>query len=137
MAGAWEIIHTMLGTDSRSSMYKHLSNTYQWPCHDKLKYKLAGSFPFRVSSTFCFFASTIAAKSFVHTNFRLVHLNQKFDFLEVFPNSRVCTAKHNRENTVFSEICLDWLKMAPYSFIVFSCPWHSNCVVHMKWPCAI
>ena len=136
MAGAWEMIHTMLGTDPRSSMYKHLSTTYQWPCHAKLKYQLAGIFPFRVLSLFCYFQSAIPAKSFVHTNFRLVHLNRKLCFLEGFAFLRVCTAKRNRENAVFCNICLDLLKIALDSFIVFVCALHWNCAVHAIWPCA-
>ena len=136
MAGAWEIIHTMLGINTRSSMYKRFSSTYQWLCHAKLKYKLAGGFPFRFSSTFWYFSLAIAVKSFVHTNFRLVHLNQKFDFLDGFGIFRICTAKRNSENARKIYILLVLLKMASYFFIGFSCVWHWNCAVHTKWPCA-
>ena len=52
MARAWEIIHTMVGTNTRSSMYRRFSSTYLWLCHAKLKYQLAGIFPFRFSNTF-------------------------------------------------------------------------------------
>ena len=136
MVCAWEIIHTMLGTGTRSSMYKRFSNTYPWLCHAKLKYKLAGGFPFRFSSTFWYFPLAIAVKSFVHTNFRLVHLNQKFDFLEGFAIFRVCTAKRNSENARKIYILLVLLKMASDCFISFSCVWHWNCAVRTKWPCA-
>ena len=100
MAGAWEMIHTMLGTDPRSSMYKHLSTTYQWPCHAKFRYQLAGILPFRFLIFFCYFQSAIPAKSFVHTNFRLVHINRKLYFPEGIAILRVCTAKRNREHAV-------------------------------------
>ena len=136
MVGAWEIILTMLGTDPQSSMYKHLSTTYQWPCHAKLKYQLAGIFPFRFLILFCYFQSAIPAKSSVHTNFRRVHLNRKLLFLAGFAILRVCTAKRNRENAVFFNICLDLLMMASHCFIAFVCALHWNCSVHAIWPCA-
>ena len=55
MVGAWEIIHTMLGIGTRSGLYKRFLSTYQWQCHAKLKYQLAGIFPFRVLNIFLLF----------------------------------------------------------------------------------
>ena len=136
MVCAWETITTMLGTNTRSSMYKRFSSTYQLLCHAKLKYKLAGGFPFRCSNTCWYFSLAIAVNSFVHTSFRLVHLNQKFDFLDGFGIFRICTAKRNSENARKIYILLVLLKMASYFFIGFSCVWHWNCAVRTKWPCA-
>ena len=136
VAGSWEIIHTMLGIGTRSGLYKRFLSTYQWQCHAKLKYQLAGIFPFRVLSLFCYFALIITTKRAVHTNFRRVHLNRKLLFLQGFAILRVCTAKRNRENAVFFSICLDLLMMASDCFIVFVCALHWNCAVHAIWPCA-
>ena len=61
----------------------------------------------------------MAVKCFVGPTLQANHLNNKFYFLEVFAILRVCTAKRNRENAAFSNICFDWLKLASDRLIVF------------------
>ena len=104
------------------------------PC--KMKCTLRGLPPYRFSNAFLHFPSAMAAESFAHINFRLVHLNRTFEFLEVFAVLRVCTAPRSSENAAFLDVCLDWLKTAPYNFIRFVCLWHWKSAVHTKWPCA-
>ena len=65
---------------------------YVWSCFEhfsvaiprKMKYIISGEPACRFSCTFLHFPSAIPAEKPVHTNFRLVHLNKKFDFLRGF-----------------------------------------------------
>ena len=117
MVCAWKMIPTPIYTRTPLRGYQRFSNAYPRLRHAKLKYLLSGAPAYRFSSTFLYFPSAISAESVVPPNFRHVHLNQKFEFLEVFAVFRVCTAKRSSENSAFFDFCLDWLKMTPYIFI--------------------
>ena len=134
MVCAWEMIPTPIYTRTPFCGYQRFSSIYPRLCHAKVRYLLSGARAFRFSSTFWYFPSATSAENVVPPFFRHVHLNQKFEFLEVFAVFRVCTAKRSSENTAFFAFCLDWLKMTPYIFIRFSCARHWKCAVHTKWP---
>ena len=136
MVCAWEMIPTPIYTRTPFCGYQRVSSTYPRLCHAKVKYLLSGAPAYRFSSTFWYFPSAISAESVVPPFFRHVHLNQKFEFLEVFAVFRGSKSWYCSENTAKNDICLDWLKMTPYIFIRFSCARHWKCAVHTKWPYA-